>query len=91
MQTELCTEQSTSHEGVGTVLPEAGQLASWASWCDSCTHHHPSSPLPSAYTKPQNKEAIRRIQSVEPSLRKLAPALQKVKVTNKRWKVCSLF
>ena len=81
LQTGLRTGQSTSHEGVDTVLPEAGQLASWASWCDSCTHHHSPSPLPSAYTKPQNEEAIRQIQSVGPSLRILAPALKKVKVT----------
>lgn len=79
-------------QGVGTVLPEAGQLAPGPR---GVIHAHiiiPQAPSSQClHLKPQNEEAIRLNPKCGTSLRKLALALQKVKVTNKRWKDRSLF
>ena len=87
---ELWRAAFQTSEEIRRYQKPAGQ-ASCALWCDSRTHHHLRSSLPSTYTESQNEETVRQIQNVGPSLRKLASALQKVNVTNKRWKDYSIF
>lgn len=87
---ELWRAAFQTSEEIRRYQKPSGQ-ASCALWCDSWTHHHLRSSLPSTYTESQNEETIRQIQNVGPSLRKLASALQKLMLQTKGGKTILYF